>query len=183
MKGCQSPKVDVLELDLASLKSVKRFCKQFNNMGLSMDLVICNAGIMKPPKRVLTQDGFEGQFQVTHLVQPYVPMKATMSADWRSSILQSCSQFIVERMKIAVGTGPGIVQQETSEGSVPLKLVVLLFLCRGCCPHGKISCLLSMQMIYTHGSLLLWFQRRTMTKPYVSFLPMTLVVNNGFVDK
>ena len=71
MHGCQAPKVDVLELDLASLKSVKRFCKQFSKTGLSTDVVICNAGIMKPPKRIITEDGLEGQFQVKALVLPH----------------------------------------------------------------------------------------------------------------
>jgi len=56
--------VEVGSLDLASLDSVRSFASSFNARGLPLALLICNAGIMAPPKRLVTKDGFEQQFQV-----------------------------------------------------------------------------------------------------------------------
>ncbi len=53
-----------MELDLASLDSVRAFIKAFNSRGLPLHLLICNAGVMSPPKRQVTKDGLEMQFQV-----------------------------------------------------------------------------------------------------------------------
>lgn len=59
-----SGSVEVKELDLGSLDSVRRFAKQFNAERRQLDLLICNAGIMAPPDRSETVDGLEQQFQV-----------------------------------------------------------------------------------------------------------------------
>lgn len=64
LPGCAPPKVEVLSLDLASLASVRSFCKAFNSKKLPLDILICNAGLMSPPQRLTTQDGLEMQFQV-----------------------------------------------------------------------------------------------------------------------
>lgn len=56
----------VWELDLASLKSVKRFADKIEESGFSLDLLINNAGLMAIPYR-RTEDGFEMQFGVNHL--------------------------------------------------------------------------------------------------------------------
>jgi len=56
--------VEVRELDLASLRSVRSFAQQYNREGRPVDILLCNAGIMAPPQRGITQDGFEQQFQV-----------------------------------------------------------------------------------------------------------------------
>ena len=56
--------MEVEQLDLASLASVKSFAAKFNERGLPLDVLVCNAGIMAPPVRCETEDGLEQQFQV-----------------------------------------------------------------------------------------------------------------------
>lgn len=57
-------RVEVELLDLASLESVRRFASRWEASGRPLDLLILNAGIMCPPDRLQTADGFELQFQV-----------------------------------------------------------------------------------------------------------------------
>jgi NAD(P)-dependent dehydrogenase (short-subunit alcohol dehydrogenase family) len=54
------------ELDLASLASVRGFADRFRATHDGLDLLINNAGIMAPPRR-RTADGFELQFGTNHL--------------------------------------------------------------------------------------------------------------------
>jgi NAD(P)-dependent dehydrogenase (short-subunit alcohol dehydrogenase family) len=63
-KDCKKGVVEFQQLDLNSLKSVKQFCKSFNCSGKPLDILICNAGIMSPPQRLVSEDGLELQFQV-----------------------------------------------------------------------------------------------------------------------
>lgn len=65
LQGCQAYPVELGTLDLASLESVRAFAAIFNARSLPLALLICNAGVMAPPKRVETQDGCEQQFQVS----------------------------------------------------------------------------------------------------------------------
>jgi len=58
--------VHVLEIDLASLDSVKLFVKTFKEKFNKLDLLINNAGVMIPPYSK-TEDGFELQFGTNHL--------------------------------------------------------------------------------------------------------------------
>ncbi|KAG1677338.1 hypothetical protein FOA52_010717 [Chlamydomonas sp. UWO 241] len=60
-------KVEVMELDLGSLDSVRSFVRAFNGRRLPLHLLVCNAGVMAPPARVLTADGLELQFQSNFL--------------------------------------------------------------------------------------------------------------------
>ena len=64
-----TPDADVtLEaLDLASLASVEAFAERFRASHDRLDLLIANAGVMMPPKRETTADGFELQFGTNHL--------------------------------------------------------------------------------------------------------------------
>ena len=55
--------VEVRELDLADLASVRAFAGAFDG---ELHLLINNAGVMAPPRR-LTKDGFESQFGTNHL--------------------------------------------------------------------------------------------------------------------
>ena len=58
--------VRVMELDLASLESVRRFSENFKKDYSQLDLLINNAGVMMPPYSK-TSDGFELQFGTNHL--------------------------------------------------------------------------------------------------------------------
>lgn len=58
--------VNVMELDLASLDSVRHFATQFKGVHSRLDLLINNAGVMMPPYSK-TADGFELQFGTNHL--------------------------------------------------------------------------------------------------------------------
>ncbi|HET7277614.1 MAG TPA: oxidoreductase [Dermatophilaceae bacterium] len=51
-------------LDLASLESVREFADRVDG---PVDLLVNNAGVMQPPKRRTTVDGFELQFGTNHL--------------------------------------------------------------------------------------------------------------------
>lgn len=53
---------EVVELDLASLDSVRRVAEDLLGRGVALDGLINNAGVMAPPKRQETRDGFELQF-------------------------------------------------------------------------------------------------------------------------
>jgi NAD(P)-dependent dehydrogenase (short-subunit alcohol dehydrogenase family) len=61
--------VKYLELDLASLASVKKAAETFNAENDRLDVLMNNAGIMAQPP-ALTKDGFEIQFGTNHMVWP-----------------------------------------------------------------------------------------------------------------
>src|SRR5437899_812371 len=58
--------VEVAELDLGSLASVRAFAERCRSAHDALDLLINNAGVMAPPRRT-TSDGFELQFGTNHL--------------------------------------------------------------------------------------------------------------------
>ncbi|MDH3733919.1 MAG: oxidoreductase [Gemmatimonadota bacterium] len=58
---------EFMRLDLASLASVRAFAQAFKARGDRLDLLINNAGVMNPPERIETEDGFELQFGTNHL--------------------------------------------------------------------------------------------------------------------
>ena len=58
--------VTVQELDLSSLDSVRAAAAELRAGHPRIDLLICNAGVMYPPKQT-THDGFELQFGTNHL--------------------------------------------------------------------------------------------------------------------
>jgi NAD(P)-dependent dehydrogenase (short-subunit alcohol dehydrogenase family) len=57
---------ELLELDLANLKSVRAAADKLVNDGRMFDVIIANAGVMATPLGK-TQDGFETQFGTNHL--------------------------------------------------------------------------------------------------------------------
>ena len=58
--------IDLVELDLASLASVRAASDALKTAGTRFDIVIGNAGVMATP-RMKTADGFEMQFGTNHL--------------------------------------------------------------------------------------------------------------------
>ncbi len=60
-------KVSFEKIDLADLSSIKKFASRMISRGQAIDLLINNAGVMTPPKRLQTTDGFELQFGTNHI--------------------------------------------------------------------------------------------------------------------
>lgn len=60
------PDVHVLDVDLASLASVRNVATEIRNATDRIDGLVCNAGIMMIPERELTPEGFEMQLAVNH---------------------------------------------------------------------------------------------------------------------
>jgi len=58
--------VEVAELDLANLQSVRAFGERLTATHAGLDLLVNNAGVMAAPYR-RTKDGFELQFGTNHL--------------------------------------------------------------------------------------------------------------------
>jgi NAD(P)-dependent dehydrogenase (short-subunit alcohol dehydrogenase family) len=52
-----------MELDLASLASVRAFCATFNARGLPLHHLVCNAAAIATPQRTVTEDGNELHLQ------------------------------------------------------------------------------------------------------------------------
>jgi NAD(P)-dependent dehydrogenase (short-subunit alcohol dehydrogenase family) len=80
--------VELGQLDLASLASVREFAARELGRGLPLDILINNAGVMAPPKRLQTADGFElqfgtnvlGHFALTGLLLPALEQAAQTAA-------------------------------------------------------------------------------------------------------
>jgi NAD(P)-dependent dehydrogenase (short-subunit alcohol dehydrogenase family) len=80
---------EVVLLDLASLASVRSFAEKELAQHRPLDILINNAGVMAPPKRLETVDGFElqfgtnvlGHFALTALLMPALEQAATASAE------------------------------------------------------------------------------------------------------
>ncbi|XP_027164064.1 short-chain dehydrogenase TIC 32, chloroplastic-like isoform X1 [Coffea eugenioides] len=66
VKETPEAKVDVLELDLSSLASVRNFAKEFNSSGRPLNILINNAGVMGTTFE-LSKDDIELQFATNHL--------------------------------------------------------------------------------------------------------------------
>jgi NAD(P)-dependent dehydrogenase (short-subunit alcohol dehydrogenase family) len=60
-------RLELAELDLADLDSVRRFADDFLARGGGLDLLVNNAGVMAIPSRETTAQGFERQFGTNHL--------------------------------------------------------------------------------------------------------------------
>lgn len=58
--------IEVMHLDLGSLKSVRSFADRLGDVVERIDVLINNAGVLCGPRR-LTEDGFESQFGINHL--------------------------------------------------------------------------------------------------------------------
>jgi NAD(P)-dependent dehydrogenase (short-subunit alcohol dehydrogenase family) len=81
------------QLDLADLASIKAFSQRLRTQRKSLDILVNNAAVMNPPKRLVTKDGFElqmgtnyfGHFALTAYLLPLLqkgnePRVVTMSS-------------------------------------------------------------------------------------------------------
>ncbi len=66
-KSVPDASLTIKALDLSSLASVAALGAQLNADGRPIDILINNAGVMTPPERDTTADGFELQFGSNHL--------------------------------------------------------------------------------------------------------------------
>ena len=64
---CSHALVRFEKLDLADLSSIRAFAARLSAGDRPIDLLINNAGVMAPPKRLLTADGFEMQLGTNYL--------------------------------------------------------------------------------------------------------------------
>jgi NAD(P)-dependent dehydrogenase (short-subunit alcohol dehydrogenase family) len=78
--------LELIELDLASLKSVRACADALVKAGKPFDVVICNAGVMACPQGK-TADGFETQFGTNHLGH-------FVFVNWIASLLHKGSRLV-----------------------------------------------------------------------------------------
>mmetsp|Transcript_6489 Transcript_6489/g.16104 ORF Transcript_6489/g.16104 Transcript_6489/m.16104 type:complete len:304 (-) Transcript_6489:3933-4844(-) len=71
LEGNSSAKVEFMQCDLGSLKSVKSFAEEYEKKHDKLDILINNAGVMACP-RALTTDGLESQVGVNHIGHFYL---------------------------------------------------------------------------------------------------------------
>ncbi|KAK3713443.1 hypothetical protein LTR37_008401 [Vermiconidia calcicola] len=64
-------RIEVLKRDLRSFKSVREAAEKFMSKSDQLNILVNNAGIAMTP-HVVTEDGFEQQFQVNHLAHFYL---------------------------------------------------------------------------------------------------------------
>ncbi|MCL7036116.1 hypothetical protein MKW94_015402 [Papaver nudicaule] len=66
LKETPLAKIEVLELDVSSIASVRKFAEEFKSLGLPLNILINNAGVMALPYK-LSPDKVELQFATNHL--------------------------------------------------------------------------------------------------------------------
>ena len=66
LKAVPEGTIQVMQLDLGDLESVRNFASAFKNSHKKLDVLLNNAGIMMTPY-FTTKDGFEGQLGTNHL--------------------------------------------------------------------------------------------------------------------
>ncbi|KAK9147471.1 hypothetical protein Scep_006228 [Stephania cephalantha] len=66
VKEIPAAKVDILELDLMSMASVRKFAQEFKSLNLPLNILVNNAGVMATPF-MLSQDKIEMQFATNHI--------------------------------------------------------------------------------------------------------------------
>lgn len=92
-----------MELDLASLQSVRDFCKAFLAKYNRLDILVNNAGVMIPPL-TRTKEGYElqmgtnhfGHFLLTELLKDVLEKSSSPDAPSRVVILSSCASALCD---------------------------------------------------------------------------------------
>ncbi|KAK6935398.1 Short-chain dehydrogenase/reductase SDR [Dillenia turbinata] len=66
VKEIPTAKIDVMELDLSSMASIRKFATEYNSSGLPLNILINNAAVMGCPF-TLSKDNIELQFATNHI--------------------------------------------------------------------------------------------------------------------
>ncbi|KAK6009287.1 hypothetical protein OSTOST_25809, partial [Ostertagia ostertagi] len=66
-EGCDPKRLILRHMDLALLSSVRSFAEEFSKEVPHLDILICNAGVLRLPKFAKTVDGFEKTWQCNYL--------------------------------------------------------------------------------------------------------------------
>ncbi|CAH1786515.1 unnamed protein product [Owenia fusiformis] len=98
--GLQLPgelQLHYMHLDLASLKSTKRFIEEFKATGWPLHLLVCNAGLALNTME-LTEDNHETVFQVNYLghylmVEQFLPIMQRSGDDCRILLVSSMGHY------------------------------------------------------------------------------------------
>jgi NAD(P)-dependent dehydrogenase (short-subunit alcohol dehydrogenase family) len=99
--GLRDGETVVEQLDLGDLGSVRAFADRFTASFEQLDLLICNAGVMAPPRQ-LTRDGFESQFGINHLghfALTGLMLPALLAADGARVVSVSSEMHRIGRIK------------------------------------------------------------------------------------
>lgn len=105
-KEVSTGRVEVLELDLKSLKSVNRFAVSFNERHEYLNLLVNNAGIMFVPYEE-TEDGFESHFAVNYLGH-FLLSHLVLPAMKRASAITNTNSRIINVSSCAHEVAPKI---------------------------------------------------------------------------
>jgi NAD(P)-dependent dehydrogenase (short-subunit alcohol dehydrogenase family) len=125
--------VELALLDLASLASVREFAANQLAQRLPLHLLINNAGVMAPPHRLETVDGFElqfgtnvlGHFALTGLLMPALQQAATESLERPrivtiASIAHKRGQLNFEDLQYTKGYAPMKTYQQSKLANLML---------------------------------------------------------------
>jgi NAD(P)-dependent dehydrogenase (short-subunit alcohol dehydrogenase family) len=97
ISGPHASRIHILELDLASLQSVRQAAAEFKRRSSHLNVLIANAGIRQPPAGK-TKDGFDEQFGTNHLAHFLLfhllkdVMLASSTASFHSRVIAVSSQ-------------------------------------------------------------------------------------------
>ena len=94
-------KAELVELDLASLESVRRVAEAEVARGQALTALINNAGVMAPKKRLETRDGFELQFGTNVLGHFALTARMMPALEWGRSALVKDAPRVVTIASIA----------------------------------------------------------------------------------
>ncbi|XP_026390830.1 dehydrogenase/reductase SDR family member FEY-like isoform X1 [Papaver somniferum] len=125
--------IEVMELDLLSLSSVRSFAEAWMQRALPLDLLINNAGIYKPGEpQTFSKDGVELQMQVNHIAPSLLTMLLLPSLLRASSPrIVSVSSIAHREATIELESWNSKVEQDKFSGFLTYgssKLVQLMFL-------------------------------------------------------
>lgn len=84
-------KLNFMQVDLASLRSCKKFCEEVKSQYQHIDYLILNAGVFALPFTT-TEDGLETTFQVCHLAHFYITHQLTDHMDHESRVIVVSSE-------------------------------------------------------------------------------------------